>query len=106
MRNGIYKASFAVGPNAGEGIVVMRDGYLGGGDYGFTYEGQYQDNGGTVEGTLSVVQWDATVPNVFAGLTSFELQFSGQADGQGFRLAGKTPAAPGQTVHVVLHRLR
>lgn len=106
MANGIYKASFAVGPSAGEGIVVMRDGYLGGGDYGFTYEGQYQDNGGTLEGTLSVVQWDANVPNVFAGLTSFDLQFSGQAEGQSYRLAGKTPAAPGQTVHVVLHRLR
>jgi hypothetical protein len=106
MLDGIYKATFAVGISVGDGIVVIRDGYVGGGDHGFTYEGTLDGDRDNFQGQLTIKQWDATVPNVFPGLTEFELNLAGKIDGMAVRLKGATAAAPGTVVNVTLMRLR
>jgi len=107
MKNGLYTVQFAVGPNQGAGVLTFWDGMVSGGDSGFAYFGQIDQNGEQMIGTVEINQHSVGIDNVFAGLTSFTLKIEGretQNDTASFR--GTTDAAPGVPLNVAMRLLR
>lgn len=102
MQDGVYKATFAVGPNWGRGIVTIIGGRVSGGDEGFTYVGTLSGDQ-QLHAAIDVKCHDASVQNVFAGLSNFHLSGDGQQiTPTSARIQATTPAAPGSHVHVEL----
>lgn len=107
MKNGLYAVQFAVGPNQGAGVLTFWDGMISGGDGGFAYFGQIDQNGEDLKGTVEISQHSVGMDNVFAGLTNFTLKIEGREthnDTASFR--GSTKAAPGVPLNVAMRLLR
>ncbi len=54
MQNGLYIVRFETPLGQGSGVVVVRDGSIGGGDTGTYYRGSYTTENGTATATISV----------------------------------------------------
>lgn len=96
MQDGIYHVRFSssVG-SAGEGLVVIKQTSVNGGDVGYLYIGQLTDNGGTLSGHLNIKQWNPGQVSVFGPLNNFQLQLSGQAvAGNSFTVSGGISSQP------------
>ena len=80
MKDGIYYAYFHTPDNSdwGEGIAVLRDGYLNGGDYGFTYQGRFIRNEYDASLTVIIDKWNPECESVFGDLQNYEITFSGE----------------------------
>jgi T3SS negative regulator,GrlR len=61
MQDGIYHVRFSssVG-SSGEGLVVIKQGSVNGGDGGYLYIGQLIASGGTLSGRLNIKRWNAS----------------------------------------------
>ncbi|MFW0973706.1 GrlR family regulatory protein [Leclercia pneumoniae] len=85
MKNGIYYVVFSSNhQDFGNGTVVVKDGVVNGGDFGFTYQGK-------VEGSvlnLHVFQHDPNVTAVFQGVNNFNLALSVNEIAGGYLLTG------------------
>ena len=67
IRPGIYRVNFVSPSTAdyGDGVVVIADGKINGGDKGFIYRGRYEVRAAAISGTLNAKQWNPSVPSVF-----------------------------------------
>jgi hypothetical protein len=101
MQDGIYKVSFFLGANQGNGVVTVLDNKISGGDGSFAYKGSINQASHNIYGSIKVWQHSAGV-NVFGGLTSFQLSVQGVDSGNTVKLEGTTPSALGSTVHIEL----
>ena len=92
MLEGIYKVSFSSNDqDHGEGIVVIKNNAINGGDYGYVYKGLICDN--TTK--LSVEQWNPTSISVFGSLTKFNLELTFiSKDQSSFTATGNIENAP------------
>jgi hypothetical protein len=100
MRDGIYHVRFvASSTDMGEGLVVIKQGTMNGGDQGYLYTGQLAANGTSITGKLRVKKWHAGAVSVFGPLDDFELQLTGNdtPDG-GFRASGVVADPRGMTI--------
>ena len=79
MNDGIYFAYFHTPDKSdwGAGIAVLKDGYLNGGDHGYTYQGQFKR--GEYEASLEAVidRWNPEVESVFGDLKNYKITFTG-----------------------------
>lgn len=103
MQDGIYHVRFSssIG-SSGEGLVVIKQGSVNGGDAGYLYIGRLDVNSETLSGHLNVKRWNAGHVSVFGSLDHFELQLSGKATtDSSFSLAGGIPSQPGLTINIV-----
>ncbi|MGO2458777.1 MAG: GrlR family regulatory protein [Ewingella sp.] len=91
MKDGIYFVIFHSNhQDVGSGTVVVKNGSVNGGDFGFTYRGKVQ--GQSLD--LSVTQHDAKAVNVFPGLNNFTMNLViAELDG-GYNLKGEVNGVP------------
>jgi T3SS negative regulator,GrlR len=95
MLNGVYRVTFTGPQGSGKGIVVGKNKQLTGGDSGFVYRGTYEENGNQLTARIQVKQDDPRSQGVFAGLTDFSLDLSGQVSSEkSFKLAGAPSGLP------------
>lgn len=103
MPNGIYHVRFSssVG-GSGEGLVVIKQGSVNGGDVACLYVGQIVMNGEVLSGRLNVKRWNPDQVSVFGPLDDFELQLSGKttAAGNSFTASGSITSQPGLTIAI------
>ena len=97
MKDGIYFVKFKSNiQDFGNGTVVVKDGVINGGDYGFTYQGKVDDNCLR----LSIKQHDKNVVSVFGNITNYEVALDINSVGNGYELVGKTDLAPEVIIQV------
>ena len=102
MKDGIYHVKFASTMGAaGEGLVVVKDGSVNGGDAGYLYQGALNsDPTGQVHGQLQVQRWNAGHVSVFGPLSNFALDLRGQAANDGFTVSGGVPGHPNMKITI------
>lgn len=97
MKDGIYFVVFKSNiQDFGDGTVVVRDGVVNGGDYGFSYQGKINNN----SLKLNAKQHDKDVVSVFGDITSYELVLDIKPTDNGYDLVGKTDLVPGVVIQV------
>jgi hypothetical protein len=101
MKSGIYKVSFSAAAS-GAGIVVIKDGKVNGGDYGFVFTGDMTSSGDTITAAIRAKRWDPKATSIFGPLSDFQLSLSGQAnDAQGrFVMGGHIVGQPSQKISI------
>ena len=108
MHNGIYHVRFSssVG-GAGEGLAVVKDGAVNGGDAGYLYLDQLAASGQTVSGNLQVQRWNPSTVSVFGPLSNFALDLVGQssAANDGFTVIGGVAGQPNLKITITGRRL-
>lgn len=98
--NGLWTVEFISTFNrVGQGVLVLSDGRLLGGDAGYYYSGRYKITGtiltGTrIEGTVDVIRYDPTHLSVFGDIDRFTLSFAGDIDDYHLTAAATIPNNP------------
>lgn len=102
MKDGIYHVEFSSTMGAaGEGLVVVKDGSVNGGDAGYLYKGTLAGSAeGQLRGQLHVQRWNPAHVSVFGPLDSFALSLEGRAAGEGFSVTGGIPEHPGLSITI------
>ncbi|MCM7840753.1 GrlR family regulatory protein [Enterobacter roggenkampii] len=97
MKNGIYFVVFRSGQNdVGSGTVVVKEGAVNGGDFGFTYQGRIQDG----RLNLHVSRHNPSAQNVIAGPNDYVMDLSLRDIGDGYYLEGSIAGVPGANLAV------
>lgn len=85
MKDGIYFVRFSRdGQDYGEGIVVVQDNTVNGGDYVCIYSGKVTDD--TLD--LHVTQHNLSVATIFGNIQKFTLQLNISLNEDGYQLSG------------------
>jgi hypothetical protein len=100
---GIWYAHFTSGPSQGDGLAVLQNGAILGGDPTHTYKGTYQEDGALVYANVLIA------PHIEAGAPSdiehpFSLFLKGSINGDIARVSGHPNNRPDVTVSVELHK--
>ncbi|AYG10755.1 hypothetical protein D7M10_07335 [Pseudomonas fluorescens] len=96
MSNGIFSVTFRSNrPDNGDGLVVIKDGTVNGGDPNYLYQGVVPTNSGAFAGQFKVSMWRAGNTNV-AGIDNYILNATGNIDYEGgsISLSGTVEGAP------------
>lgn len=76
---GIYHVRFNSSLGVGsEGLVVLKDGTINGGDIGYIYSGRLRENNGEIHARLKIRKWNRGVFSIIGRLSEFELEFKGR----------------------------
>ncbi|MCP5352485.1 MAG: hypothetical protein H6926_04765 [Chromatiales bacterium] len=103
MISGIYFVRFAAGGNDfGEGLVVIRDGNVNGGDETYLYRGRLDVYGEDVRAHLEIKHYRGSLNSVMGPLQEFTLQLSGKASGDRFEVSGGIPDMP-SSPRIIIH---
>lgn len=96
MKNGIYHVKFASSLGSqGEGLVVIRQGTVNGGDHGYLYRGEFMELGGQITGKLGIQRWNRGATSVFGNADRFELSLTGSPQSSdSFRVEGNVTGNP------------
>lgn len=106
MKNGIYHVRFSSQQGShGEGLVVVKDGAVNGGDPGYLYLGTMLSDSNAVSGRLEVKRWNTKLPSIFGPLGSFSLDLSGTINGDGFTVTGNVSHQPALRITISGRRL-
>lgn len=103
MKTGIYHVNFSAGgQNVGDGLVVVKDGTVNGGDPGYLYTGSISESASQVTVQLDVKQWNTQIQSVFGPLKQFGLTLAGTADAAAgtFRVRGAITGHPERTIAI------
>lgn len=108
MENGIYHVRFSssIG-GAGEGLAVVKDGAVNGGDAGYLYLGQLTAAGPALSGQLQVQRWNPSTVSVFGPLGNFALDLAGHASAanDSFTVSGGIAGQPNLKITITGRRL-
>jgi hypothetical protein len=100
---GIYQIRFVGGSdqNFGEGIAVLKDGKINGGDMGYVYRGSYERENGYINAKINVKRWNV-VPNALINLAEYDLIVEGQrqAAHTGFLIHARIQQQPNIAIQV------
>ena len=89
MQNGIFHVRFTSSLGGfGEGLLVLKQGSVNGGDSGYLYTGYFSVDGDNVAGRLNIRRWKYGHVSVFGPLEDFNLQLTGKANNNEFNLSG------------------
>ncbi len=95
MKHGFYRVKFTSNKNMfGEGIVVVRDGTLNGGDHGYVYSGRYQIAADSCSANVLVQKYNQSVQSVFGPRSEFKLGLTGRVTEEAFTLTGQMAGNP------------
>ena len=101
MQDGIYHVRFSSSMgSAGEGLVVVKQGAVNGGDLGYLYIGDLAVDGEAVSGKLLIKRWNPGHTSVFGALDRFELQLKGTKSNGGFTVSGGIASKPGPSITI------
>lgn len=108
MYDGIYEVSFSTSPgkkfDVGDGIVVIKDGAINGGDLAYTYSGQLDITESRATGRIHVAKWSTATTNVF-GIDEYDLDFQADISHEGLNGYGTVVGHPDLTLHAFAHRI-
>lgn len=102
MSSGIFHVQYkSTLPDHGEGLVVIKDGSINGGDNNYLFFGTYEAEGNQVKGALTVKMWRSGTTSI-TGEDNYELEFEGNIDfSQGILyIKGTVPSMPGMGVEI------
>ena len=106
MISGIYLVSFAANNNRfGEGIVVVKDGSVNGGDASYLYRGHLDYYGEDVKASIEVRHYRGPVNAVLGPLKLFNLTLSGKISGDNFQVSGGIANMPGASITITGSRI-
>lgn len=84
MKEGIYQVSFLSSQYiCGQGILVVKNGTVNGGDSGFIYSGHLVNRQGKWLVELKVKQWNQRVDSIFGAIEQFQLTLEAKLLGNG-----------------------
>lgn len=106
MKDGIYHVTFNTPMGSGQGVVVVANSAVNGGDDGYTYQGRVTAAGDRVSGLLTVSRHSAGATSVFGDFGDFTLSLDGVHSARGFQVAGITEALPGVKIQITGRWLR
>ena len=104
MVEGLWTVQFQGVQGVGGGVVVFAKGKILGGDSGYTYTGDYQENGNNVRAKVAVGNFIPGVPNVMGRQGNFELEISGVLNGNVITATANLAGAPNQKLNARLTR--
>ncbi len=107
MKNGIYHVRFSSSSGSGEGLAVVKDGTVNGGDPGYLYLGQLTVVGQTLHGRLQIQRWNPGTVSVFGPLDNFALDLAGLsgAANDEFTVSGGIAGQPNLKITITGRRL-
>jgi T3SS negative regulator,GrlR len=110
IQPGIYQLHFSGGPshNTGDGIGVVKEGAINGGDPGYIYRGSYDvKDDGHVTAKINVKRWNPAISNPIANLSEYDLIVEGHAptDGARFSVEGHVQQHPNIRIKIDGKRL-
>lgn len=97
MKAGIYHVKFRSNQQShGEGLAVIKDGSINGGDQGYLYLGSFKVDGVNVSAKVKVKKWSNALTSVFGNLADFDLDLRGSftADFGAFSITGSMIQMP------------
>src|SRR5262252_3779112 len=110
MENGIYHIKFrsSGGDVVGNGLVVVQNGSLNGGDFGYIYRGLELTTGNIINSKIQVSRYDASQQSLFGDLEDFDIELAGTLHNSGkeFNLSGTVIGHPQLRISVVGKKLR
>jgi hypothetical protein len=78
METGLWTVEFFSSLGlGGNGIAVLKDKRILGGDAGYYYEGTYSLENGKFTGTITVIRYDKNIISVFGDIDKFSFDFEG-----------------------------
>jgi hypothetical protein len=90
MDSGIYYVIFKSQTGRfGDGLVVVDDGKIHGGDQSYLYCGRYKTDGQEIEAEIEVSYYRGEPQSIFGHLPKFSLNLSGNATNDAFTVAGR-----------------
>ena len=111
MVEGLWSVEFtradggAEDDDQGSGVVVLETQRVLGGDYGYTYIGNYEVAGGMMTVDVQITPFINEAASVFAGVEPgdpYDLQLSGHATDNEIQLAGHLKNDPSQQISINL----
>lgn len=104
--SGFYKVEFETARKKAQGVVLLQDGRIKGGDSTFFYLGTYAQNGHAVSGTLRGIRHspDSTRLSVF-GIDPIEVEFDGVAKDGLIAIEGSARETPSLSMKAILTRI-
>ena len=100
---GLWYMHFTAGPLEGDGLAVLRNGEILGGDPAYTYAGSYREDGKILYANVRVCPYPRSkVPSELKHPITLFLQ--GTVEDKRASVTGHADNAPGLTVAVELHR--
>jgi len=95
MLSGIYLVTFvADGHRFGEGLVVINDGAVNGGDATYLYRGHFDQYGDDMKGSIEVRHYRGPLNGVLGPMKLFPLTLTGKTEGDNFSVSGGIPNLP------------
>ena len=92
--NSFFTVHFA-GPSApGDGVVVLMNGHIFGGDSGYIYIGTYSEDGNRLSASVQVQQFVPGFANVFGGFGSLRIVLNGTRNGDAIEGSGSIEGNP------------
>jgi T3SS negative regulator,GrlR len=101
MKDGIYHVRFSSQNDSGEGISVIKQGSINGGDSAYLYIGQMILNDKLISGHLTITRWKPSGISIFGSLDNFELKLEGlDSLEESFTVSGSIPGRPNLTIQI------
>ena len=95
MLSGIYYVKFVANNNqVGEGLAVVKDGIVNGGDATYLYQGRFDYYGDEIRAHIEVKHYKGPLNSVMGPLKQYSLSLSGRRLGEQFELTGGIPNIP------------
>jgi len=104
MVEGLWTVQFQGVQGGGGGVAVFNKGKVQGGDSGYTYLGDYQEDGNNVKAKVTVSNFAPGVPNVMGRQGNFDLEFAGVVNGDVMTVTANLVGAPNQKLNARLTR--
>jgi hypothetical protein len=101
MISGIYLITFSASNNRfGEGMIVIDNGAVNGGDATYLYRGRFDNYGDDLKANLEVRHYRGPLNAVLGPLKQFNLALVGKLKDDNFYLAGGIPGLPVGTINI------
>jgi hypothetical protein len=107
MSQGIFHVDFKASTgDYGDGLIVVKDGAVNGGDANYLYRGTIPKVSGPFESKFIINKWRNGNTNV-VGIDNYELEASGSVDYEGgtFALKGSVVGQPQLTIDIMGKRI-
>lgn len=102
MISGIYFVEFKANNNDyGQGLAVVDNGKVNGGDYSYLYRGRLDNYGEELKAVIDVSYYRGEHNSVMGALKNFTLNLTGKTTGDGFDVAGGIPNIPDVSIRIV-----
>ncbi len=102
MLSGIYYIKFVANNNqVGEGLAVVKDGIVNGGDDTYLYQGRFDYYGDEIKAYIEVKHYKGPLNSVMGPLKQFSLSLTGSKLGEKFEVMGGMPNIPNMTISIL-----